>query len=426
MKKFQMGNTNVPSSYRWLVLAIISLALCGNYFIYDIIPISGELLAEQLGFSNSQIGALQFWYSAINVVMVLIGGVIIDRIGTRASMLIFTIIFVIGAGITASQGTFLTMAVGRLVFGLGAESMINAVSAATSKWFRNSSMLSLAMSLQLTMGRVGTFAAENSPNWGNFLFDDWQKPLLFAVFVGIFSLVMCIAYFFIDRSGEKKFVLVNEKQDEIHLRDIFTFDRSFWYIVGICLMFYAASFPFKTFAPRFFMEMHGVNLHGAGVLASVMTFTTMILMPVFGGLIDKIGKRPTIMLISCIISIPAFLVMAYSRADVSISLFGANIPIVLLVCMFVLGLALSLMAATIWPCITMVVPANKVGTAFGMAGMIQNVGLMSLNGGIGYVNDVTGGYNVGMWIFAGLMLFGALFSLLLLHRDKGEHSCGLS
>ena len=63
-----------PSSfYRWAVLAIISLAMFGNYYVYDCIAPIADVLSKQLGFSDSNIGLLQAIYSIPNVVMVLLG-----------------------------------------------------------------------------------------------------------------------------------------------------------------------------------------------------------------------------------------------------------------------------------------------------------------------------------------------------------------
>src|SRR5579859_1115968 len=110
--------------YRWAVLIFISLAMFGNYYVYDCIAPIADLLAKQLHFSDSNIGLLQAIYSIPNVFMVLIGGVIVDRIGTRKSIFIFGVLCLIGAIIPALSGSLYIMAAGRLVFGLGAESLI--------------------------------------------------------------------------------------------------------------------------------------------------------------------------------------------------------------------------------------------------------------------------------------------------------------
>ncbi len=421
------SSIKIPGYYRWIVLICVSLAIFGNYFTYDIIPISGELLADQLGFSDTDIGTLQFWYSAVNIVMVLIGGIIIDRIGTRKSMMIFTCIFVAGAGITAINGDFITMAVGRLIFGLGAETMIVAVSAAVARWFKGST-LSLAMGVELTIARMGSFSAENSPSWGSWLFDDWQKPLLFAFLVGIFSIIMVGVYMFLDRHGERKFALPKvAKQDEVKLRDMFVFDKSFWYISILCLVFYSAIFPFKTFAPRFFIAEHGLNLATAGAVSSIITLAAMILTPFFGGLIDKIGRRASIMILGCLLIMPVYLIMAYthSATAIHIPVIDVSASISLVIPMIMMGIAFALVPSALWPSVPIVVPAEKVGTAFGLMTMLQSFGLMALNFIVGRANDATGSYTAGMWIFSALGCIGVVMAILLIIRERGPNKHGM-
>ncbi|MBD3408670.1 MAG: MFS transporter, partial [Ignavibacteriales bacterium] len=169
-----------PPLYRWGVLFFISMAMFGNYYIYDAVSPIADLLQSQLGFTDSDVGMLNAIYSIPNVVMVLIGGIIIDRIGTRISVIIFAALCLVGAIVTASSSEFAVMALGRLIFGLGAESLIVAVTATIGKWFKGKE-LSFAFGLNLTLARLGTFAALNSPTWGESFYDSWQTPLLVTV-----------------------------------------------------------------------------------------------------------------------------------------------------------------------------------------------------------------------------------------------------
>src|SRR5215510_15749173 len=122
--------------YRWMVLIFVSLTMFGNYYVYDCIAPIADLLSRQLGFSDANIGLLQAIYSAPNVIMVLIGGYIVDRIGTRKAIFIFGALCFIGSVVTCLSGVLAAMAAGRLIFGLGAESLIVAVTTAVAKWFR--------------------------------------------------------------------------------------------------------------------------------------------------------------------------------------------------------------------------------------------------------------------------------------------------
>src|SRR5437764_10113944 len=104
-------------TFRWLVLIFVSLTMFGNYYVYDCIAPIADLLAKQLGYSDSNIGLLQAIYSIPNVFMVLIGGYIVDRIGTRKAIFIFGVLCFIGAAVTTLSGVLGVMAAGRLIFG---------------------------------------------------------------------------------------------------------------------------------------------------------------------------------------------------------------------------------------------------------------------------------------------------------------------
>src|SRR5665647_2210784 len=60
-----------PSAiYRWLVLILISLAMFGNYYIYDSISPLADLLTKQLKFSDSEIGLLNAIYSWLVLILI--------------------------------------------------------------------------------------------------------------------------------------------------------------------------------------------------------------------------------------------------------------------------------------------------------------------------------------------------------------------
>ena len=170
-----------PSKFfRWLVLLVVSIPIFGNYYVYDCVEPIADLLSKQLHFSDSNIGLLQGIYSAPNVIMVLIGGLIVDRIGTRKALFLFATLCLIGAIVTVTAPHLAVMATGRLIFGLGAESLIVAVTTAVAKWFRGKE-LSFAFGINLMLARFGTLLAQTSPTWAKSAYASWRTPLLIAV-----------------------------------------------------------------------------------------------------------------------------------------------------------------------------------------------------------------------------------------------------
>ncbi|MFA5780808.1 MAG: MFS transporter [Bacteroidales bacterium] len=434
-----------PAWFRWLVLVFISSAMFGNYYIYDSISPLADMLVKQLKFTDSDIGLLNGIYSFPNIIMVLIGGLIIDRIGTKKSVLIFSCLVMIGAIVTALQGNIYTMAAGRLIFGLGAESMIVAITTVIARWFKGKE-LSFAFGLNLTIARLGSFMALNSPSWGKSFYATWQGPLWITVGAGVFAVVCLIIFYGLDMFGDKKYKLEKEgNQDKVVLKEIFNFGRSFWFITLLCVTFYSAMFPFQTFAIKFFQDAHGTTREVGGNLSSILTLAAMFFTPLFGLLADKIGKRSLLMMFGSLLIIPVYLIMAY-KVDLATPLgltgfvnininfldIHSAIPAYLIIPMSIMGLAFSLVPAVMWPSVALVVKQSKLGTAYGLMTMIQNIGLFGFNILVGWANDYSGasasnpsGYNLGMWIFSICGFLGLFFAIMLRINERGINAHGL-
>src|SRR5688500_11048801 len=176
-----------PSSIRWGVLVFTSIAMFGNYYVYDSVAPIADILRTELGFSSTQVGTLNAIYSAPNIVMVLIGGILVDRFGTRNATLGFTAVCLVGALLTALSNAFPMMAAGRLVFGLGAESMIVAITAALGQWFKGK-QLGFAFGLNLSIARAGSYAADMSPTWASAAYASGSEaPRMIALVFALLS-----------------------------------------------------------------------------------------------------------------------------------------------------------------------------------------------------------------------------------------------
>ncbi|MFN3781899.1 MAG: MFS transporter, partial [Candidatus Kapaibacteriota bacterium] len=363
------------------------------------------ILAKQLNFTDDNIGLLQGIYSLPNIIMVAIGGMIIDRIGTRKANFLFSALCMIGSFLTFINGDLITMALGRLIFGLGAESLIVSITTTLAKWFKGKE-LSFAFGLNLTIARLGSFAALNSPSWAKPFYESWQGPLLISFVASIVSVVAVSSYYFVDVWARKKFILHQEqKQGKINISQAFKFGLPFWFITFLCVTFYSAIFPFQTFAIKFFQEVHNVSRQMAGFLSSILTLSAMIMTPIFGFIVDKIGHRAKLMILGSLLIVPVYLIMVYTK-------------ITLFIPMSIMGIAFSLIPAVMWPSVAYVVDDDKLGTAYGIMTMVQNIGLFTTNLLIGYLNEITNAYTTGMWVFSFFGIFGVFFGYLLLKSNR--------
>ena len=415
------GRPHPPPLLRWGVLVSLSVALFGNYYVYDSIAPLADILRTQLGFTSAQIGTLNAIYSFPNIVMVLIGGVIVDRVGTRTATLAFTVICLTGAILTAVSGTFATMALGRLVFGLGAESMIVAVTAALGQWFKGK-QLGFAFGLNLSLARAGSYAADLSPGWARSAYAaSWREPMLIAVGFALISCVGAVIYWVLERSAERRYALGRpQPSDRIVWSDLWRFDPSYWYVVGLCVTFYSVIFPFRsTFSIEYFQNAHGLSLERAGQMNGYVFLAAIFATPLFGLLVDRFGHRSLSMAAGSLLLLAVFPILLYTGWDLWVST-------------ALLGVAFSLVPAVLWPSVPYLVEEQRLGTAYGLMTMLQNIGLTVCNLAAGVLNDLgnagaanPAGYGPMLWMFALLSLGGLFFSALLHHRETGPHGHGL-
>jgi len=418
--KTNLGKPGPSAIYRWGVLLFLSLAMFGNYYVYDSISLVADQLKTSLHFTDSNIGQLYSVYSFAALLALVFGGILVDRWGTKKSALLFASICTMSGFIVAFSDNIYLMLAGRFLLGVGSEPLIVAITVAIAKWF-NGKVLSFAMGINLFLARSGTFAVDNSPSIFPGLYSGgFSEPLFVAALFGIFSLGGIAIYYMLESSGEKKFVLGKKGEiDKLNLKDLFKFNKSFWYITFLCVTFYSAIFPFRDFAVKFFMESHHVSRETAGWMISNLPLAAMFATPLIGLLVDYIGKRALLMTIGSIFLLPVYLLMGYTN----ITLY---VPVIMM------GLAFSLIPAVMWPAVSYIVEEKRLGSGYALMTVIQQVGMMLFPLIVGWANDYSqasasnpGGYHLGMWIFSILGILGLIFSYLLRKAETGPNGHGL-
>jgi len=406
-------------AYRWLVLAFVSLGMFANYYVFDAMNPVGPLLESQLGFSQAQIGLLDSAYNVAALLVLLLGGVLIDRAGTKRAVLLFGAVAAAGGLLIALSPRFPGMMAGRFLLGLGSEPLIVAVTTVLARWFKGKE-LSFAMAMNLTIARLGSVAADNSRSWAAGLFNSWQPPLLLAASIGGLCIVSGVIYALLERNAERRWSLGSGGgADKLVLSDLVKFGRGYWWVVGLCVTFYSAVFPFRRFANIFFTDARGVSPETAGFLNGLLPLTAMVATPLFGLLADRIGKRAVLMAVGSVLLLPVFLLLAYTRLPI-------GVPVAMM------GIAFSLIPAVMWPSVAYLVEESKLGTAYALMTLCQQVGWAVVSWAIGGLNDLfhasaqnAGGYAPGMWLFSTLGIFGLFFSWRLHRSETGPEGHGL-
>ncbi len=390
--------------FGYLALFMISLAAMASYFAYDCIGPLTPLLKAELNFSLTQVYWLYSIYSIPVILFVVLGGVLADKLGVRKAAIVFAALFTVGVVLTASRN-FTIMLSGRFLFGIGAECYYVVMNKVMAKWFKDKG-LALAFGINLFLCRGGTYIAFFGLPWmaENFTL---SNALWFVAGINIVGLLVTVVYGFLDRYGEKKSYVsfVEETGADFKLRDALRLPLSFWVISLLCVTYYSAIFPFQACATDFFTERYGLSNIAAGRLAGTLILISMFVTWIFGAVVDRIGKRATLMIIGSIAMIPCHISMAYTNIN-------PWIPMV------VLGFSFSLVPAALWPALPLIVKEKQLGVAYGVIAMVQNVGLFAFPLVAGLIRDKMGSYNPAMIVFAVLGVLGLIFAIWLKMLEK--------
>ncbi|WP_216616405.1 MFS transporter [Marinifilum caeruleilacunae] len=431
-------------SARWFVLATVSFLMFTGYFFTDIMsPLQGAL-RDNFGWSNAEYGMFAGSYSFLNVfcLMLIFGGIILDKLGIRFTGTSFIGVMIAGAFFnyyamtdTFNNGglgydflnSFLTQykpslklaILGYTLFGVGVEIAGITVSRILVKWFKGKE-LALAMGLEMATARGGMLLAFSGSRLMAGEEQIVSRPLAF----GVLFLVIGFLAFFIHNMMDKKMdaevaddTAAAAEEDEFKVSDIFLLFKNpgFIFIALLCVLFYSAVFPFSKFAPDLMVQKYMFNDNFAGSMVGLLPLGTIVLTPLFGAFLDNKGKGASVMVLGAILLIIVHSIFA----------FGPDQKAFAFIAMIVLGFAFSFVPAAMWPSIPKIVPESRLGSAYAMIFMIQNVGLMLFPMILGAVLDSSNQGNTGnldysnsMMLMVGCGVLALFFAFMLKAVDK--------
>lgn len=432
---------------RWSALALVAFAMLCGYLLTDVMSPLKPMLESELGWTSSEYGIFTSAYGWFNVflLMLIFGGMILDRMGVRFTGLMACTIMLLGCAVKFSaiagfignmQDTLfglhtmvLYASLGYALFAVGVEIAGITVSKIIVKWFKGKEM-ALAMGLEMATARIGTMLALMITVPIASHFGTPAAPVLLCLILLCIGLISFFIYTFMDRKLEasQQGDSDEEAEEPFRLRDIVPIisNRGFWLIALLCVLFYSAVFPFLKYATDLMVNKYSVDPEFAGIIPGLLPLGTLFLTPLFGTLYDHVGKGATIMLVGAFMLIGVHLLFALPMID------AAWFAIVL---MIILGVAFSLVPSAMWPSVPKIIPEKQLGTAYALIFWVQNWGLMLVPLLIGVVLDkfckipgqtnIQGGqaydYTLPMAIFCGFGVLAVIVAFLLKAEDKKKH-----
>ena len=428
-------NLSDSAAARWSALFIVAFTMMAAYYVNDVMAPLKTMLENEIGWTSGEFGFFTGAYSFLNVFLLMLiwGGLILDRFGIRFTGILATVLMVGGTAaeyvaITTLGGTaetfmgykldvFLASA-GYSVFGVGAEVAGITVSKVIAKWFRGKE-LALAMGVQVALARIGSQAAYAValPVARAYGLD---RPLLVGGVLLIGGLIAFAAFSLMDKKLDSQvaFAADDAADDKFSFSDVVAVVRNpgFWLIALLCVLFYSCVFPFQKFATELMTSKYAVSESLAGLFAGLPALGALLLTPVFGGMIDKVGRAATIMIFGS-----AMLICVHAIYSIPF----VTAPAVAIALMIVLGIAFSLVPSAMWPSVAKIFPVKQLGTAYALIFFIQNIGLFGVPALIGWTLETqcklpAGGYDytLPMMIFTGIAVLALVVAFLLKAADR--------
>ena len=424
---------------RWTALAVVAFTMLCGYFLTDVMAPLKPMLEKELLWTSTDYGIFTSAYGWFNVflLMLIFGGIILDKMGVRFTGLGACILMVIGctikygavSGLIPLEGTVIAgmkgqvaiAALGYAIFGVGVEIAGITVSKIIVKWFKGYEM-ALAMGLEMATARLGTMLAMSvTVPFANFC-GSISAPILLCLVMLCIGLIAFIINTLMARKLEASIGKDEASADDaFRLSDIMLIVRNkgFWLIALLCVLFYSAVFPFLKYATDLMVNKYEVDPELAGIIPSLLPLGTLFLTPFFGNLYDRHGKGATIMLIGAVMLIGVHALFALPLL---------NYWWFATIIMIVLGIAFSLVPSAMWPSVPKIIPEKQLGTAYALIFWVQNWGLMGVPALIGWVLDrycKLGGegqpaydYTLPMTIFACFGVLALIIALMLKAEDK--------
>jgi len=433
---------------RWIALAVISFTMLCGYYLTDVMASLKPLLEKELSWNSAEYGIFTSAYGWFNVFlfMLIIGGIILDKLGVRFTGRLATVIMVAGTAIKywaisthSLDGHILfgmklqvmVAGFGYAVFGVGVEVAGITVSRIIVKWFKGKEM-ALAMGLEMATARIGTGLAIATSAPIAVALHGVSKPVLLALVLLCIGMIAFFLYTIMDKKLDEEITAeaaesgISSAEEAFRIKDILYIlkNRGWWYIAILCVLFYSAVFPFLKYATDLMVNKFGVDEKVAGLIPMLLPFGTIILTPFFGNLYDRRGKGASIMILGAIL-----LIFVHGMFSVPF----LNMTPVAIILIIILGIGFSLVPSAMWPSVPKIIPEKQLGTAYALIFWVQNWGLMGVPALIGWVLNrfcITGtrivdgvevsGYNytLPMLIFTALGILALLFAFLLKIEDK--------
>lgn len=431
---------------RWIALLCLMVPMFASYFFDDMFSTLSQIFQHpeylELGWDSADYGFYAGGYSFLCVCGgLIICGILLDIFGVRVIGSVFVGMMALGAGTVMfalrsglSPETSLSVAyIGCMLFGLGSEIAGVAVTRSIAKWFKGRNV-AFAMGAQVAVARLGTAAAfiispmlvAQKEAGQMYSLAETARPAAFGLVLILIGVILWGIFVAMDSSFDKA-AGIERRRGKVSEEDKFRFsdiikvltNPRFLMISLLCVFFYCCIISFKKFGTAIVIPRFNMDVDNAKWVITMIPFFTVIFTPLFGALVDKVGKATRWMIVGSLMVLAAHLLLCFAPQGVP---FWGYLSIA------ILGVGYSLVPSAMWPSVPKIVPEKNLGTAYSLIYWVQNMGMLLVPVFVGRIfKEETGAVAAvhAEYIFIGLGCVAVIIAALLIISSKKHPELGL-
>lgn len=426
---------------RIVALLCLMVPMFASYFFDDMFSTLSQIFQHpeclELGWDSADYGFYAGGYSFLCVCGgLIVCGILLDMFGVRIVGSVFvalmavgagTVLFALRSGLPAS--TSLTIAyAGCMLFGLGSEIAGVAVTRSIAKWYKGGNV-AFAMGAQVAVARLGTAAAfilspvlvAQKAQGEMYTLRETAAPATLGLMLILVGVLLWALFVAMDARFDREKGISSgrgkvREEDKFKFSDILRLlsNPRFILISLLCVFFYCCIISFKKFGTSIVIPRFGMELDSAKWVITMIPFFTVVFTPLFGALVDKVGKASLWMICGSLMVLVAHLILCFAPEGVP---FWGYFSIA------ILGVGYSLVPSAMWPSVPKIVPEKNLGTAYSLIYWIQNMGMLLVPIAVGRIFNAHTGTAAAVraeYIFISLGCV-AVITALLLRSSASKH-----
>ncbi|MBI4187458.1 MAG: MFS transporter [Chloroflexi bacterium] len=378
---------------RWLILIAAYFCILTFAITLQSVPPLLSLIMADLELSYAQGGLLMSLFALPGVIVSIPAGILADRYGQKVIAIVSFAFVIIGAAVFASGGSFAVLALGRVIAGVGAMVLMVLAPQFLAQWFAGRE-LGIAMGVSTTGMPVGTILSMNflplvaqSLGWRA---SAWLGVGASVVILGLF------AWLFAPSPGRSRAKML---RSEGFFQGIRSAGAPIWIIGVAWMLFNAGAISQFSFTPSLLADS-GFSVATAGFLASAVMFPPLVCSPTMGFIIDRIGRKRTIIAFG-------------SLAMAALLFLIPNATAWILVPLLLVGVTQTTVPTPILSLPPEVMAPEKLGLGFGIIFAWCNLGILVGPALAGLARDISGSYQASYALMAGFIMLIAPTILIL-------------